>query len=239
MRARTAPPLASEITTRGEPVYFGHVFPLKATSNQPVFVYERRVAVEPDGTFLSTHLTREPSGSIALAESARHSPEYALLDYTLHRNQLGQTGTVHVERDQVTFRLRDEDEPEGEGRTVVEKHTGDVVVGPTLVGYIVRHFAELRSSKVLAVRLAVLDRLETIGFELASVAAAAGHFRVKMTASSFVYSMIVDPLYFTFEASTGNLVRLEGRVPPKLADGSSWKDLDARVEYRFVASVYR
>jgi hypothetical protein len=239
LRARTAPPLASEVTTRGETIYFGRVFPLKSASAEPFFVYERRVAVDVDSALVSTHLTRDPSGNIALAESAKHSPDYALFDYTLHRNQLGQTGTIHVERDQVTFRLRGEREREGEGRSAVETQAGDVVVGPTLVGYIVRHFEALRSSKVLSVRLAVLDRLETIGFELEKVAAEPGQLRVRMTASSFIYRLVVDPLYFTFEASTGKLVRLEGRVPPKVAAGSSWEDLDARVEYRFVASTYR
>jgi len=28
---------------------------------------------------------------------------YALIDYTLHANQLGQTGTIRVEKDQVSF----------------------------------------------------------------------------------------------------------------------------------------
>ena len=32
---------------------------------------------------------------------------------------------------------------------------------------------------------------------------------------------------------------MEGRVPPKVHSGSAWADLDARVEYRFVAAAYK
>ena len=53
------------------------------------------------------------------------------------------------------------------------------------------------------------------------------------------YALAIDPIFFTFETATGKLVRLEGRVPPKLRTERGWADLDARVEYRFVADAYR
>jgi hypothetical protein len=92
---------------------------------------------------------------------------------------------------------------------------------------------------VLNVRLAVLDRLETIGFDLESVPAEANQTRIQMRASSAFIRLIVDPLYFTFETASSKLVRLEGRVPPKVRRGGAWADFDARVEYQFVAPEYR
>jgi hypothetical protein len=86
--------------------------------------------------------------------------------------------------------------------------------------------------------MAVLDRLETIGFELTVVPGQADQTRVRMTASSFLYRLFIDPIDFDFEASSGKLVRLEGRVPPKVWADNAWKDFDARVEYRFVAGSY-
>lgn len=232
--APAAPDDPSRVTARGETVYFGAVFPLQGTATEPAFVYERQVG-ERGGALVSTHITREPSGATALHESATHSGDYALIDYTLHVNQLGQTGTIRVRKDQVTFERLD-----GAGRrTRTERRQGPVVVGPTLVGFIYRHLEALRASEVFDVRLAVLDRLETIGFRLQAVEGQPGETRIRMKPSSFLVALLVDPLYFTFESGTGKLIRLEGRVPPKVRAGDRWRDFDARVEYRYVASAYR
>jgi hypothetical protein len=124
-------------------------------------------------------------------------------------------------------------------RTRTERMNGPVVVGPTLVGYIVRNLESLRAGQVLGVRFALLERLETIGFQLQAVPAAPGQTRIRMKPSSFLVALIVDPVDFTFDTTTGKLARLEGRVPPKVRQGDAWRDFDARVEYRFVADAYR
>jgi hypothetical protein len=60
-----------------------------------------------------------------------------------------------------------------------------------------------------------------------------------MAAESFFISLAIAPIFFTFDSETGKLVRIEGRVPPKVRSGEAWRDFDARVEYRFVAQQYR
>ncbi len=98
---------------------------------------------------------------------------------------------------------------------------------------------ESRDGKEVKLRLAVLERLETVGFELRAAEPAPGQTHIVMAPSSCFVSLVVDPIHFTFETETGKLVRLEARVPPKLRDGDGWQDFDARVEYRFVANAYR
>jgi len=232
--AQAAAETARANAAPGETVYFGTVFPLRTATSRPTYVYERRVAGR-EGVLVSTHVTRDPSGGAVLHESATHTADHALSEYVLHANQLGQRGTIRVDGDQVAFELTEA----GGRRSQVERAKGPVVVGPTLVGHIVRHLDALRAGEVLDVRLAILERLETIGFRLRSVGAQPGLTRVRMAASSFLVGLVVDPIDFTFETATGKLVRLEGRVPPKLRDGGGWRDFDARVEYRFVAAAYR
>lgn len=232
--ARSPAVIAPAITNRGDAIYVGKVFPLRGTSAQPTYVYERRVD-ERQGRVISTHVTRDLAGAIQLAESATHSREYALSEYTLYANQLGQTGGIRVQDNQVTFRVT-----EGASERVrVERVTGDVVVGPTLIGYVFRRLDGLSHGERVAVRLAILDRMETIGFDLAAVAATPGQTRIQMTPSSFLVRLAVDPVIFTFDTSTWKLIRLEGRVSTKVRDGDRWKDFDARVEYAFVAASYR
>lgn len=231
---RPLPEVAPAITARGETVYFGRVFPLQDAGPAPTYVYERRVDAAGE-QLVSTHITRDTAGVVQLAESATHDAGYNLSSYTLHGNQLGESGSVQVEPGQVAFRLRSS---AGE-RTRVERTDGEVVVGPTLIGTLVHRFAALERGEVVRVRFAVLSRLETIAFELAKVSSSPGELRVEMRPSGFLFGLVVDPITFTFETSTKKLIRLEGRVPPLVRDGDEWRELDARVEYDFVAPSYR
>jgi hypothetical protein len=226
----TALTVSPDVLERGETIYFGSSFPLTGDAAEPSFIYERRVG-ELDGAIVSTHITRDPSGSVAVADSATHSADYALKAYVLHTNQNGQTGSIRIDGERVTLTLMDQ--------TATETQRLPVVVGPTLVGFASTRLGALRTGEVFHVRFAVLERLETIGFELKTVKAAEGQVRVQMTAENFFVSLAMAPIFFTFDGHTGNLMRIEGRVPPKVRSGTRWADFDGRVEYRFVAQRYR
>jgi hypothetical protein len=218
----------------GEIVYFADVFPRGTLSEAPMFIDERLVE-EHAGVLVSTHVTRDRAGATVIRESATHSGDYDLIEYTLYANQFGQAGTIRVQGDRVSY-----ERLEGtERQTRAEHVNGPVVVGPTLVGYIVRHLDLLQAGEELEVRLAVLDRLETYGFKLKAVEAGPGQTRIRMKPSSFLIAMAVDPLYFTFETATRKPIRLEGRVSPEVRDEDGWHAVDARVEYRLVLGAYR
>ena len=170
---------------------------------------------------------RDLDGATVLAESATHDRDYRLITYTLHQDQLRTDRDHHrQQRYRVTFR--------SEGRERTETVTPPVVVGPTLVGHLVRNLDRLRAGEVLPVRFAVLERLATVGFRLRGLPSG----QVRITALNWLYRLVLRPVVFTFD-DAGLLVRLEGRVPSKVRVGERWKDLDARVEYRFVAERYR
>jgi hypothetical protein len=227
----SVPPRLSE---QGELIYQGDVFAQTPEATAPTFVYERRVAHRGD-ELVASHVTRDPQGSIVLAEEATHSDAYRLTRYELFTNQLGQRGTISMDGGDVHFRLLDGEREQ----SAVEHHPSlPVVVGPTLVGHIVKQLPALRAGETNAVRFAVLDRLETLGFELDCVEAQAGQTRVRMRPSSVLLRLAVAPIYFTFRTSDDQLLRLEGRVPTKLPTARGLKDFDARVEYRFAAARY-
>lgn len=145
------------------------------------------------------------------------------------------SGSIQVNDQQLLFQLNDG----GEQRSAREETHDPVVVGPTWVGFIQRHLPALRAGQTLPVRLALLDRLETLGFELQATSAAPGQTRVLASPSSWLISLAVDPIEFTFDDASGKLLHLQGRVPPKLWHDGDWENLDARVEYRYVAGAYR
>ena len=51
--------------------------------------------------------------------------------------------------------------------------------------------------------------------------------------------LIVAPLTLTFDTTTRNVVRYEGRVPPMQAQAGKLKALDARVDCVMNLPVYR
>jgi len=78
------------------------------------------------------------------------------------------------------------------------------------------------------VRLAILDRLETIGFALAAepslpLTGGARQTRIRMTPTSFFIGLAVDPIHYTFETSSKKLVRLEGASPRRSAWATTWR----------------
>lgn len=235
--AAAVPPLAvpERLSQEGESIYFGKVFPRGEAKQDPVFVYERRVASRGNEV-VSSHVTRSPQGSIALAEEALHDDRYALSRYELFTNQRGQRGSITLQGNDVHFRLVD-----GTHEQTAVEHQPDlpVLVGPTLVGYVVQHLPALRSGQRLGVRLAVLDRLETLGFELEAIPAPSGETHVRMRPSALLVRIAVNPVLFTFETASSKLLRLEGPVPTKLPTAAGLEDFDARVEYGFVAAQYR
>lgn len=87
------------------------------------------------------------------------------------------------------------------------------------------------------VRYGVPDRRETVGFEFKKVGEKeiGGKllWSIRMKPSSFLIAAIVKPLHFYFEPDGSKLMQIEGRVPPKRADGSHFKDLDARSVYEY------
>jgi hypothetical protein len=80
---------------------------------------------------------------------------------------------------------------------------------------------------------------ETIGFELARVEAPSGQTRPRMKPTGPIIGLVVDPIFYTFDTKAQRLLRVEGRVPPKVRDGEWLRDFDARVEYTFIADVYQ
>lgn len=234
-QARPLPEVPASVLERGSTIYFGSTFRAGAVDGaDPLFVYERRVETAGDHV-VATHITRSLSGALQIVDDAVHSPDYLLSRYTLHADQQGRTGSIEVTDAEVRFRLATADGV----RTAREPKRDPVVVGPTLVGFMFSRLDALQAGQMLPIRFAVLERLETLGFELRSVEAPKGQLKVKMSASSPLVALLVSPVFFTFDQATARLVRIEGRVPPKVLENERWYDLDARVEYRFVADAYR
>lgn len=218
----------------GERIYEGLVYSLDTTRREPMFRYDRRVRVER-GSLVSTHITKNPEGTVVVTQTAHHDSAYRLTRANMIQRQSGLSGSVEVKDGELSFILIDN----GRVTTATEKLTDPVIAGPTTFGFIVTHWDTLLAGASLPVRFAVLERNESIGFILDRVPGNAGGVTVRMRPSSAIIRLAVKPTYFTFDSTSRKVLGYDGRVPPLEEVNGKLKTLDARVRYTFYVPTFR
>lgn len=220
----------------GALIYRGTVFALRGPAAEPMFRYERRVRTTPAGMSV-THATHDSHGSLIIDESAQLSAHYDFQRFDVANAQSGISGSVvaSVDGRQLEYTLNDN----GRLSTASEQVRDPVVTGPSLHGFIREHWDALTSGRTIRVRMIVLDRKTSYAFDVTTAHRADGQTTFSSTPSSVFVRLAIKPLLVVFDDSTRGLVRYEGRVPPKHGATSKLKNLDARVEYQMVSSVYR
>jgi len=224
----------------GELVYRGRVFANDRADAAPLFTYERRVAHMSDGQEAASHITHAPGGEVIIAEVARYAAGYALQRFDATNKQLGHSGSVVLSKGgrHLEFRLLDK----GKLSTASEDVDAPVVSGPSLHGFIRHHWDLLARGEPLPVRMIVLAQLQTYGFDIRRIAGSegdAGSTSFSITPSNWLVRLTLKPLSVTFDDTTRNVVRYEGRVPPMRQLEDRLTTLDAQVDYRMAIAVYR
>jgi hypothetical protein len=218
----------------GELVYEGAVFPMPPESAQ-LFSYQRRISSIENG-FVSSHITRDTSGDVVVVESAQFSPTYAVTRFDAIHREAGYSGSVVVtEGRHLVYELN----RGGRITRATEAVHDPIVTGPSLHGFIRAHWDTLAAGKKLPVRLVVLAQMETYGFEIARAEATDGRVAFSITPSNFLVRLALDPLRVEFDATSRNVVRYVGRVPPMQRVGGKLAALDARVDYTSYSPSYR
>jgi hypothetical protein len=219
----------------GTAIYRGSVFPLHGNTTDTLYTYERRVAQDMSMLRVA-HITRTLQRRVIIEESAVCAADYALQRFDAVNAQAGFVGSAVVSADgrRVDFRL----ERDGRVTTASQDIDAPVVAGPTVHGFIRAHWDQLISGSRLKVRMIVMTRTTTYGFDVRAAPAANGTTTFTVTPSSMLIRLVVAPLRVTFDTAR-NVVRYEGRVPPMRFGDGKWHDLDARVDYTMLVPEYR
>lgn len=220
----------------GELIYRGDTYAQDGSNGQPLFRYERRVAITPAG-LTASHLTRNPAGELMVIEVAKVTPDYALQRFETINQQSDFSGSVEVSADgrQLHYSLLEQ----GVASSADEEVDVPVVTGPSMHGFILQHWDQLKTGTSLPVRFVVLQEKQTYGFDIRFEQEAQGQTVFSVTPSNFLIRLAIEPLKVTFDTSARTVVRYEGRVPPKQELDGKLKDLDARVEYKAITASYR
>ncbi len=228
--------LQTDPESAGSLVYRGATFTLRTPAGDALYRYERRVASVPTGLNAS-HITSDPTGRVVIVESATLSSQYDVRQCEATNQQSGFTGSVQVSNDgrHLEYDLNDN----GKVSRASEDVSDPVICGPSLFGFILKHWEPLKAGTSLPVRMLVLKEKTTYGFDLKFEKQVNGLASFTLTPSSFLIRMAITPLRVVFDANTKTVVRYEGRVPPMQNVSGKLKELDARVEYTAVSPAYR
>lgn len=217
----------------GELITQGTIFPLKGDRAKPLYFFERRIRGE-GAEVHSTSYTHDGQKPV-LIETAIHDANYKVREFTENQFQLGTVGKMTVEGNKIHFHSVSG----GKEKHAEETATSlPVVAGPAFFGFMYNNWDTLMAGKTVPFRYCVMHRMETIGFELEKVKSSPDQVRIRMKPTSYVISLLVDPIHFTF-APDKSLLFLEGRVPPKIKKGDGWADLDAYEVYKNIAPVFK
>ena len=217
-------------------VYRGDTFSQRTPGAAPLYRYERRVLAAPGG-LTASHITKDPAGRVLIAEVATLAPDYEVRRFEATNQQSGFSGVVQLSNS--GRHLEYELNANGKRTTASENVNDPVVTGPSMFGFILKHWEPLKAGTVLPVRMLVLHEKTTYGFDIKYETQANGQTSFTVTPSSFLIRMAIAPLRVVFDTTTKTPLRYEGRVPPMENVAGKFKDLDARVEYTAALPAYR
>jgi hypothetical protein len=220
----------------GALVYQGATFAQRQSAGIPLFRYERRLSNATTG-LTASHITRDPSESVIILESATLSDQYEVRRLEVTNRQSGFTGSVRVSNDgrHLEYELNEN----GKVSKSTEDVSAPIVCGPSLFGFILKRWEPLKAGAKVPVRMVVIQDKTTYGFDLAYEKTTHNQAIFTITPSSFLIRMAIAPLRVAFDASSRAPVRYEGRVPPMENIDGKLKNLDARVQYTSQSPVYR
>lgn len=184
---------------------------------------------------VSTSVFTRPDGSTAAIEVTTFDATGKLKHYSWEDKQEGYSGSIEISGGKARFSFT----KNGKTKTAEEAAGEDFLVGSMIPEDFQANWEKISKGEKLKRRLAVVDRVETIGFEFSkeSEAEIDGQkvFVIKMRPSNFLISALVKPLRFYVKADGTKLLELRGRTLVRRQVGSSFKDLDALTIYNQAA----
>lgn len=199
-----------------------------------LFTVDRQEVLKgPDRKRQVTETFLSPEGSVAARATVLLQGADQVLKYDLDKVQTGEKGEITVQGNQIHFEFKDQ---KGRIRKADEKLEGNFVVGLSIRSLVEAHWEDLLAGETVKMRFGVLERLETVGFDLfkeRETQDAKGREVVifKMKPSSIFIAALVKPLLFVFSKADSKLLEFTGRTLPYRKVGDRFEDLDAVTIY--------
>lgn len=210
----------------------GYLFALNSDRKSPLFRIQAELTSPSPAKRLFASTYFDQNNSLALKEEAQFN-NLQLETYVIIQKQLDEIYRLEVRQGKLYFSKT----AQGKTETQEEDLPENLVIGPSFVPFLRSHWNELLKGETIKSRLAVLERKETIGFNFSKDSEGSLDGRnvvvIQMKPANFITSLLVKPIYFTFERENRQLIKIVGRMLPKVKDGSNWKDLEAEAVFLY------
>lgn len=212
------------------------IFDKDSNKEKLLFTYKQDVEVKDNTRILVNTFTDSSDGSVAAIETvefANIGGDEVLRRYNMKQKQINAEGTIELKEGKAHFTYT----KDGKIKTASEKAGDNFVVGSSALPYLRKHWSKIEKGEKVPVRLAVIDRLETVGFEFSREREVEMNgqkvYVLKMKPSSFIIAAIVNPLYWYVTADGQKLLEINGRSQVKRKIDGEWKDFDAVTVYSY------
>jgi len=217
-------------------IYNGYVYSLKESSSEPNYRYQRTVLGKGYKDIFS-HITYSLDGEVVLAQIAETDQDYKLRHFKSIDRLSGINATMrYIHDNKLEFAVH-----KGELTKITHENPSlPLVAGPTLFGFILKNWDDLKSGLTIPFAFVLIERGETMRFE-AKYGESNNEFDtiIIQTKNPFI-RLLVAPMKIVFAKDTRQPIRYIGRVPVMLQKNDSLTAFDARVEYHYPSSqAYR
>ncbi len=153
--------------------------------------------------------------------------------YKIEQMQSGQRASVDKSQSKLRFNRLGSGNQESE--TV--DYPSEFAIGSTIVNLAEKNFAKLQAGDDVDFELGLWDRQKLISFYLRKESETKEQLKVKMNPSNFFIRQFVDTIYFTFDKSSREMIKYEGRTNLLKKTGDDFEPLNAVVRYQSVKKL--
>ncbi len=159
-------------------------------------------------------------------EEKIQSRQGKLKSYSIRQNQTGLVGSMSVTGNEVVYTKSQN------GHTATRRVTASLdlpyVAGPQIGEFLRTHAEELKKNKKIRFLLPVLERSESIEFEIER----RDEIVHEMRPASGIYQLFVRKVLIELDPRTGRIHQIHGRILPLVQRGSSWESAEATTIYQ-------
>ncbi|MEQ1877133.1 MAG: hypothetical protein ABL958_10835 [Bdellovibrionia bacterium] len=193
---------------------------------QTLFTFERIPL--PSGENLKVVRSfKDAKGQVVAVEEMFYE-KAKLARLNIDQTQIGEKGGFELVGNKVSFFYTKNGETKKDDETIDDP----LLCADTVALHIHTNWDKLMAGEALKVRMPVPARLETIGFKFEKEKDATFEGKpvhvIKMSASSFIVRMAINPLYFYLDqGERKSVLKVVGRIVPKVQKDGKWTDMDA------------
>ena len=208
----------------------GNIYEMNSDRKNLLFVMKAELKKSAKGktTFSSYYFDTEKNE--ILTEEASFE-QLNLKRYVIHQKQINEIYELDISEDKMVFSVT----KEGRTEKTTKNLTTNIIIGPSFVPFMQKHWSEIQEQKTVTAELAVLDRMDTYGFEFEKIRDlkldGKDTVMVRMKPSSTLVSSVVRPVYFVVAADGSRILELKGRMLPKRKIGSRWEDFEGEAVF--------